>query len=691
MPGHDADGEELPAADALDTDGSSWRQVYARSRKPASSLKKTSVVDTSTEEPQKVLASIRRNAPRPPPLPADDYKIVLRIRGGFNCADTPLPKLIHAILQAAALTRSLQDQYRINAVSNTILVSTPDSERTDAYFQIKTIKMDNRSYEVASHITDPSNTCKGVIRNVPVDHTAETIMSSLLDYDRLGLILTGRRMGATTSVLVTFRGTRVPYYINYQGGVIRCVPYRYRTEACNLCRTVGHRPDVCPSAPQSLCQVCGVPNPPHDHDCQPKCVVCQKDHPTGSPQCPQRYKPKPKPAPLLFEKDAASLLGPSTLSQNNQRGRSPSPTKRQERRSRSRSRSRRRNRSRSKSVYPDNGRRTGPGNQPLATGDMSREEKEQIIQLRMEEMRRKNEELLRRHAEIEADKKNADLLSSAAIKDNSLRKPPPAESSSLPQEKAEKKPLKPKQPREPRVRPVPPPVERDSVTHRMQRLSMEDGPPPDPNYRFLADRMREGDADGCGDTGGDRGGSRRHRDNYGGQDFDNVRHAMRQDKALRRESNSVLPPNLAMTGRQRREYEQWKSDRAAIDQERMQRHTDAEGNFTREWDLHKGQQMGRSKGNEHPEQQTGAAGTCALSLPNGTIVLLREQSKYRARVMSGVITENCSRLPSVPKKCSSSTNETQLPTPARPLEGAATRESSLSAIRSAPARPMKAL
>lgn len=363
MPGHDADGEELPAADALDTDGSSWRQVYARSRKPASSLKKTSVVDTSTEEPQKVLASIRRNAPRPPPLPADDYKIVLRIRGGFNCADTPLPKLIHAILQAAALTRSLQDQYRINAVSNTILVSTPDSERTDAYFQIKTIKMDNRSYEVASHITDPSNTCKGVIRNVPVDHTAETIMSSLLDYDRLGLILTGRRMGATTSVLVTFRGTRVPYYINYQGGVIRCVPYRYRTEACNLCRTVGHRPDVCPSAPQSLCQVCGVPNPPHDHDCQPKCVVCQKDHPTGSPQCPQRYKPKPKPAPLLFEKDAASPLGPSTLSQNNQRGRSPSPTKRQERRSRSRSRSRRRNRSRSKSVYPDNGRRTGPGNQ----------------------------------------------------------------------------------------------------------------------------------------------------------------------------------------------------------------------------------------------------------------------------------------------------------------------------------------
>uniref|UniRef100_L7LSC2 Uncharacterized protein n=1 Tax=Rhipicephalus pulchellus TaxID=72859 RepID=L7LSC2_RHIPC len=246
--------------------------------------------------------------------------------------------------------------------------------------------------------------------------------------------------------------------------------------------------------------------------------------------------------------------------------------------------------------------------QPLPTGEMSREDRERLVQQRMEDMRRKNEELLRRHAEIEADKKNADLLSSAAIKDYSLRKPPPAESSSSPRDNAEKKPPK---PREPRVRPVPPPVERDSLTHRMQRLSTEDGPPPDPNYRFLADRMREGDADGGGDRGGsrrhrdnyggqdfdnvrggDRGGSRRHRDNYGGQDFDNVRHAMRQDKALQRESGPVLPPKLAMTGRQRREYEQWKSDRAAIDQERMQRHTDAEGNFTREWDLHKEQQLG---------------------------------------------------------------------------------------------------
>ncbi|KAL1445822.1 hypothetical protein MTO96_044798 [Rhipicephalus appendiculatus] len=212
--------------------------------------------------------------------------------------------------------------------------------------------MDERSFEVVTHITDPSNTCRGVIRNIPMDHTAETILSSLLDYDRLGLILTGRRMGATTSILVTFRGTRVPFYISYQGGITRCVPYRHKTEACTLCRKLGHRPDVCPGAPQTLCPLCGIPNPLLDHECEPKCVVCDNDHPTGSPQCPQRYKPKPKYAPSTFEQDAAPFLDPSTSSKNAQSGRSPSITRQQ---------SRSRSRSRNKSIHQDPGSRTGPG------------------------------------------------------------------------------------------------------------------------------------------------------------------------------------------------------------------------------------------------------------------------------------------------------------------------------------------
>ncbi|CAN7983660.1 unnamed protein product, partial [Ixodes hexagonus] len=274
--------------------------------------------------------------------------------------------------------------------------------------------------------------------------------------------------------------------------------------------------------------------------------------------------------------------------------------------------------------------------------DLSKEEKEELARQRMENMRLKNEEIRRRHAEIEADKKNADLFSSSAIKEGGAKKSPPDAS-----QPGERRPSGPRsnprapprsqgqhQPRDEGSRgggggrggarqrlrfdeqqpqdgefPTPP---RDGGEKRPQRLSAEDLPPPDPNFRFLADRMREGGGGGGGGPprappvgapqqeerggpvgpGGPRGGSRRHRHNYGGQDFENVKPTMRHDRDMEREFPESPPRNpcMRMTGRQRREYEQWKMDREQIDQERMQRHVNAAGEFRREWDHHKDSQ-----------------------------------------------------------------------------------------------------
>ncbi|EEC19215.1 conserved hypothetical protein [Ixodes scapularis] len=248
--------------------------------------------------------------------------------------------------------------------------------------------------------------------------------------------------------------------------------------------------------------------------------------------------------------------------------------------------------------------------------DLSREEKEELAKQRMEDMRLKNEEIRRRHAEIEADKKNADLFSSSAIKEGAVKKSPP--DASQPGER---------RPNPQRSNPRGPP--RSQGQHRprdegnrggaRQRPRFEehpqqdaefptppeDLPPPDPNFRFLADRMREGGGGGGGGPpraplgapqqderggqGAPRGGSRRHRHNYGGQDFENVKPTMRHDRDMEREFPESPPRNpcMRMTGRQRREYDQWKMDREQIDQERLQRHVNAAGEFRREWDHHK--------------------------------------------------------------------------------------------------------
>ncbi|KAL1474587.1 hypothetical protein MTO96_020574 [Rhipicephalus appendiculatus] len=63
-------------------------------------------------------------------------------------------------------------------------------------------------------------------------------------------------------------------------------------EACTRCWTVPHRPDVCPTNKEETCRKCETVNPPPDHVCIPKCVLCSGSHETGSVQCALRYKPK---------------------------------------------------------------------------------------------------------------------------------------------------------------------------------------------------------------------------------------------------------------------------------------------------------------------------------------------------------------------------------------------------------------
>ncbi|XP_068221539.1 coiled-coil domain-containing protein 9-like isoform X2 [Palaemon carinicauda] len=112
---------------------------------------------------------------------------------------------------------------------------------------------------------------------------------------------------------------------------------------------------------------------------------------------------------------------------------------------------------------------------------MSREEKEKLLSEKMENIRRKNEELRKRHEEIEADKKNADKISSTVTMDKVkpyVMKAPRA------------RPEKSERPREAQEHPsIPRPSD---IMPTRQRLSENDGPPPDPSYRFLSDPDRDG-------------------------------------------------------------------------------------------------------------------------------------------------------------------------------------------------------
>ncbi|KAH7979046.1 hypothetical protein HPB49_007896 [Dermacentor silvarum] len=252
----------------------SWRELHTNIARRHQQLSLPTISAASPPHPSK-------KSPKPPPLPANDYKIIVRIRGGLDCSKIHSCVLRQIILKAAGLPineHTAQDQLHVNEISNTILVSTPNMDRADSYNTIRTLNFNGTTYEVATPVADPSDTCRGVIL-LPIDSPEQAILPTLISYNPDLTVGSARRLGNTESILITFQGKRVPYYINYEGCALRCIPYRQKIEACTRCRKVGHRQDVCPFSTDTRSTL----DPSMDHDCKPVCIVTV--HTLRAPSC----------------------------------------------------------------------------------------------------------------------------------------------------------------------------------------------------------------------------------------------------------------------------------------------------------------------------------------------------------------------------------------------------------------------
>lgn len=241
----------------------------------------------------------RRPTPRIAPIepfPPNDVKIVLRPRDGLALATLPVAALADTIQAHAQVTPNCEDQIRIQARSNFIVVSTPSEDRALKYAALSSILIGAERYEVATHVPAPANTALGIIFNIPETDTPDQIEQSIYNYNPHLKILEVRRLNTSNMAQILFDGPHVPYWIRYRAATYRCKPLRRKTEACARCWQSGHRQDVCPNrqtAPR--CPRCGITDAPENHPCTPQCIVCGGSHLTGSADCPRRYRPRPRP------------------------------------------------------------------------------------------------------------------------------------------------------------------------------------------------------------------------------------------------------------------------------------------------------------------------------------------------------------------------------------------------------------
>ncbi|KAG0417900.1 hypothetical protein HPB47_005275, partial [Ixodes persulcatus] len=271
-----------------------WKTIRSRiAATTATSATTTPAADPT--KPQQKRRQLRKKPTTPPedPLPPDDFKVVIRPQGGLDLSKTNAAQLADCIFHQTKITDFAQDQVRINTRSNFIVVSTPDERRAQQYMNLNAITWNATHYPVQSHIPPPSITTSGAIFQIPAEDSEPLIMESLTRHNPTITVIDARRIKDTGIVQVLFLGPHVPFWVRYRAVILRCYPYKRKTEACMACWSAGHRRDVCPKpSPKPHCTICGTLGPTPNHPCQPHCILCGQDHLTGAAGCPKRFQPR---------------------------------------------------------------------------------------------------------------------------------------------------------------------------------------------------------------------------------------------------------------------------------------------------------------------------------------------------------------------------------------------------------------
>lgn len=285
------DGEDIDPQ-VLNEPG--WKEI--RQRAAAATAAAAAYTAPTNNKPMRKQHRKKKNTTPPEdPLPTDDVKIVLRPQGGLNLTQVNAALLADTIFKQANLDNTHEDQVRINQRSNFIVISTPSEARAQQYLNLQTLRWNNISYALANHIPPPSTTVTGALFQVPPSDDDTTIMDSLVQYNPTITVLEAKRIRGTGIVQVLFLGPLIPFWVRYRAVILRCYPFKRKSEACLACWKPGHRRDVCPNpSPQPHCTTCGTPGPTPDHPCKPKCILCGDSHVTGAAGCPKRFQPRRK-------------------------------------------------------------------------------------------------------------------------------------------------------------------------------------------------------------------------------------------------------------------------------------------------------------------------------------------------------------------------------------------------------------
>ncbi|KAH9372169.1 hypothetical protein HPB48_010704 [Haemaphysalis longicornis] len=121
--------------------------------------------------------SVRR--PRPPELPKERLKGVLRPRNRMKLQISSQSLIRDAIIQAAGFSHAVttEDIVRLNVTKDLIVISTPSMQRAATYEKLTSLCDGEKTYGLCAYTTAPDDCGKGVIHNIPPADDDAAIMA----------------------------------------------------------------------------------------------------------------------------------------------------------------------------------------------------------------------------------------------------------------------------------------------------------------------------------------------------------------------------------------------------------------------------------------------------------------------------------------------------------------------------------